>query len=324
LITSSPVNHGPRQTSTDFCNKIRQMLIFGSLLALIGVILIAVALLCANQYRANYSGPNRYQAQSSQGISSSGAQNPQAATEDHKEPNSAVNSGFKTWVVSNEKFLNAVSTAFIAMFTVLLAFGSIALFCATRNLVTGAQDTAQRQLRAYVGLGADDFGFDTPSENDPAYTPIDPANPVAGQIYKDFLTIKVKNFGQTPAYDVIVFGYVTPITPFAGMLPDDFFTRRVPLRDVIPTAPIRPFTSRFILQPEQTAVSKHAVLDVREISAARQKQTSIYVWGRIYYRDIYDRPWRTLFCYVWEPWHPPGARFVPYETYNGEDQTPIQ
>jgi len=133
---------------------------------------------------------------------------------------------------------------------------------------------------------------------------MNPANPVVGQVFNDFLTIKVKNFGQTPAYDVIVFGYVTSIPHFSSMLPDDFFTN-VP-RDVIQTG------------------SKHVVYDVRPLKQARAKQASIYVWGHIYYRDIYNRPWRTLFCYIWEPWHPPGARFVPYEKYNSEDQTPFQ
>jgi hypothetical protein len=299
----------------------RQMIIFGLLFALIGLILIVVALLCTEKYRGYYGGPNTYQTQSGQGIPHSGAQNPQSATEDHVDPNSTVNSGFKAWVTSNEKFLNAISTGFIAVFTILLAFGTVALFCATRNLVSGAEDTAQRQLRAYVGVGADDLGFDTPGENNPNYVPI-PANPVAGQVFDDFLTIKVKNFGQTPAYDVIVFGHMAVMPPFA-MLPDDFFTRQAPF-DALPSGPVRTFVSRFVLQPQQMAISKHVVNDVRPLIAARQRQASVYVWGRIYYRDIYGRPWRTLFCYAWEPWHPPGERFVPYETYNGEDQVPFR
>jgi hypothetical protein len=55
-------------------------------------------------------------------------------------------------------------------------------------------------------------------------------------------------------------------------------------------------------------------------SEARARKKQVYIFGRIYYRDIYQRPWRTKFCYSWEPRHPSGERFVAYEEYNDEDQ----
>jgi len=211
-----------------------------------------------------------------------------------------------------------------SVFTFFLFVATCTLAIATLRLVKSAERTARRQLRAYIGVGSNDFAFETLGESDPNYAPIDNTNPVVGQVFQDFLTVTVTNFGKTPAYDVIVFGNVSGV-PFSQRLNDNFFTQAdINIRDVISTDPVRSFISRFMLQPKQSAISKCIIWDVRGLVRARQRQESIYVWGQIYYRDIYNRPWRTRFCYVWEPWHPHGARFVPYEQYNNEDQTPFQ
>jgi predicted PurR-regulated permease PerM len=86
---------------------------------------------------------------------------------------------------SHDKLVSGIGSIFLVAFTALLAGSTLFLYLATRNLVEGAENTAQRQLRAYVGVGAEDLGFDTPSENDPSYTPSDPANPVAGRVFED-------------------------------------------------------------------------------------------------------------------------------------------
>lgn len=40
-------------------------------------------------------------------------------------------------------------------------------------------------------------------------------------------------------------------------------------------------------------------------------------------RDAFGRPWRTKFCFGWQPQHEgTDFEFVPYEEYTGEDQTP--
>jgi hypothetical protein len=200
-----------------------------------------------------------------------------------------------------------------------LGFITFLLFMATVALVLVARETAKRQLRAYVGLGADDFSLELPGETDPHYAPIDLSNPNP-QIFNDFLVIKVKNFGQTPASNVVVFGSVS-VTQGAFLLPEKFFDTILPDR-VDPNN--RTFTSKFVLQPQQSATSKHAMMDVRQIIPARQRHATVFVWGHIYYRDIYERSWRTMFCYVWEPWHTHGARFVPYDKHNGEDQATFE
>jgi hypothetical protein len=54
------------------------------------------------------------------------------------------------WVVSNEHFLVAFSTMIMGAFTVVLAIATAFLYLATRALVKGGEQTAERQLRAYV------------------------------------------------------------------------------------------------------------------------------------------------------------------------------
>jgi hypothetical protein len=185
--------------------------------------------------------------------------------------------------------------------------------------VRAMNDTAQRQLRAYVGVGGENFRLDLPGEKDSHYTPVNLNDPNP-QIFNDFVVLTVKNFGQTPAFDVVVFCHAVA-TEGASLLEADFFQKMQPDR-IDPNSGV--FTSRFTLQPQQSAESKSAILDVRLFSAARKRKKTIYLWGHIYYRDIYQRPWRTRYCYVWEPWHPPGARFVPYIRYNDEDQTKFE
>jgi hypothetical protein len=262
---------------------------------------------------------------------SNGNQNAPAATTSHDIQTVTVPSGAKTneegkngadqgtefWAVFGHRL--KITDTVISLFTAFLALATFCLWLATRNLVASGEKASRTQLRAYVGVGATDFGFETPGEKDPKYVPLNPANPVPGYVLKDFQTVTVTNFGQTPAYDVVVFSYHS-WCPFPSRLPDNWHEQT---KDVVSKAPVRATTSRLLLQPRQSALSKHSIDDVRPITAARNRKNALYVWGRIYYRDIYGRPWRTRFCYIWEPWHPHGARFVPYEEHNDEDQVPL-
>jgi hypothetical protein len=71
----------------------------------------------------------------------------------------------------------------LTVFTVILAFSTIFLWVATRDLVESAEKATRRQLRAYVGIAEAKVENCTP-----------------GQILT--FTFKVKNYGQTPAHDL--------------------------------------------------------------------------------------------------------------------------
>ncbi len=80
--------------------------------------------------------------------------------------------------------ITAAATVFLAILTLTLALGTFGLWLATRRLVRGAGDTAERQLRAYVFLENAFFektGADTWA-----------------------IHYRIKNFGQTPAHKVEV------------------------------------------------------------------------------------------------------------------------
>ncbi|MGA7789435.1 MAG: hypothetical protein WCA56_14870, partial [Xanthobacteraceae bacterium] len=211
----------------------------------------------------------------------------------------------------------AVGTAFIAIFTIVLGLFTVSVAAATNKLVEGAERAEKRELRAYVGV--EKLAFECPGIKDHHYKPTDLITP--GLIHKNYIVVTVRNFGQTPAYDVTVYAYFVP-AKFAERLPDEFFEKND--EDIISMAETRPTLARFLLHKDQSEISKSALTDITPLKDAVAKKTQIYVFGRIYYRDIYDRPWRTKFCYSWEPTHSSGERFVAYETYNDEDQKELQ
>jgi hypothetical protein len=83
------------------------------------------------------------------------------------------------FIDANHDDISAVSTVIIAIFTIILVFATSFLYSATRALVREAEDTAERQLRAYV------FVCKSSREGAPSPSP-------------EF-RIVIKNFGQTPA-----------------------------------------------------------------------------------------------------------------------------
>lgn len=189
-----------------------------------------------------------------------------------------------------------------------------------RQTIEAMENAERRTLRAYVGI--EKIAFDIPGANDSSYTPA-PIPLPAGFRFRDFLVVTVKNFGETPARDVTVFAYYTSMPP-NERLPDNFFDQDSNNTDVLSNAPVRISVARYLLQRGQSEISKHGLTTITPLREAREgRGNNIYVFGRIYYRDAYGRPWRTKFCSQWEARHAGGARFVPYETYNDEDQNEL-
>ena len=81
--------------------------------------------------------------------------------------------------------ISAVATVFIAIFTIILGIATVFLWRATDKLVREADDTATRQLRAYVHL-----------ENITAFKLATGPEPK--------IQNRLKNFGQTPAREITV------------------------------------------------------------------------------------------------------------------------
>jgi hypothetical protein len=155
--------------------------------------------------------------------------------------------------------------AVIAAFTVILAFSTIFLWAATRDLVAGAERTAERQLRAYVFIEeANLVYFDEV--------------PVAQVLFK--------NAGQTPAYHFVAWNAVRLAT-----FPLDLELRQ----------PADADTNRAFIGPGMKAniTTKLARLSEPRKNAIREGSAALYVFGRADYIDAFGHKqylkWRLYF-----------------------------
>ncbi|MGO8952085.1 MAG: hypothetical protein ACLPWS_02810 [Rhodomicrobium sp.] len=228
-------------------------------------------------------------------------------------PNAAFKIGLSelwTFVHGHHEEVIAVGTFFIAIFTVVLGLFTVSLATSTNKMARAAENTERRQLRAYVGMH--EIETELPNLHQLNYEI--PDNIPPGFIHQDFVTATIKNFGQTPAQDVMTVVNWQPIIPFGAWLPDDFGYRDQDTLNTIASA------GRSVVDRDSTHFSTVNLNTLRAFRDAENKTCSLYLYGHIDYTDVYDRRWRREFCYIWEPWRPSGARFVPYREHNREYQ----
>lgn len=170
----------------------------------------------------------------------------------------------------------AVVTTVLAFGTGLLAAYTFNLWRSTGDLVKGAEDTAVRQLRAYVSF------IGVRPEISPTQTP---------QVYEWRLRPIMKNSGQTPTanlriyVDVVVSNIPMPKGfDFSQINHDAAFGHMGPNSDS--AAPAGP-------HPTQPAISANDVV-LHQIG-----QKYIYLWGWVRYADVFDatRAHVTRFCW---------------------------
>lgn len=161
----------------------------------------------------------------------------------------------------------AVGTLFIAAFTVILAAATALLYFATRDLVRGADKTAERQLRAYVHTA------------ESTVTNISTGN---GNVT---FTIRIKNFGQTPAHKLSVLVAVE-LAPF----PTDVSTLTKPSTESLKNITLGP-TAENTITMTRAPFSQTEIADM----AARK---ALYVYGTIRYEDAFGESRSTKFCLI--------------------------
>jgi hypothetical protein len=173
--------------------------------------------------------------------------------------------------------------------TVLLAIYTYRLWDSTAKLVTGADETAKRELRAYVSV--------TPANLAASLAP--------GAIPK--LMIGLQNHGQTPAYDVS----------------QQFLWGTYPVseHDRLPfpiSAKQRGYLSTLILDPGAqrnsypTGVAPTSEADSAMILAgvnATGESVRFYCMGYIFYRDAFGTEHNRQFCYFFGPDSPQAPIF---------------
>lgn len=149
----------------------------------------------------------------------------------------------------------AVVTFALAAVTTGLAVFTLKLWRATSQLVRGAEDTARRQLRAYVQV-------------------TEAASRLDGT--ELWVAVTLKNTGQSPAYDVehrcAIVGVSKGDTPNLGMLDMGPVARGV-------VGSAGELTTTIPLLDEVTPAKKLLL---------EQEKAMVIVWGHIAYRDIFN------------------------------------
>jgi hypothetical protein len=155
--------------------------------------------------------------------------------------------------------------------TVLLFVATLGLWLATVRLVRGSEKTAERQLRAYVGI-----------------TEATVSDFAVGQILRVSMTIK--NSGQTPAYKV---------TQHYSIMGGEY-----PRKDPLPQVIVPGGSST--LGPGEVhllEIPLHGPLPSSAYSQITSGGAAIYIWGRVMYEDAFGYNRETRFSYIF------GGRF---------------
>jgi hypothetical protein len=140
-----------------------------------------------------------------------------------------------------------------------------------RATLATMQDTAQRQLRAYIRLNTNN----TPS--------------ITGEFLVHSL---IENSGQTPAYDVQSWTFVEV---FANPLPEGHQFHAAP--EVIPG-------TRFVVNPDSvhstwSPRNGNVPLTDEDIAAITDEYLTLYYWGEVRYRDAFNASHWSRFRLSW-------------------------
>jgi hypothetical protein len=165
-----------------------------------------------------------------------------------------------------EGLITAAFTIALAVFTGRLWFSTDKLWGATAELVEGAKDTAQKQLRAYISVASARITHIEDGEGVPE------------------AHIFIKNFGQTPAYQVMgVAGFAISTFP-----PPPDLNLVIPDVEIIQSKTI---TNLGPGQADMAIASPRPKLDRPFTEHERAELANgigtIYIYGKVRYRDVF-------------------------------------
>jgi hypothetical protein len=156
-----------------------------------------------------------------------------------------------------------------------------------RDTLRTMQDTAERQLRAYVGV------------SDSSIHGVETGAPEA--------IVNFKNFGQTPAYDVRMWIHI--------------WITEHPLTEVLPEAPEDLPKATSVLYPGSHLsffMPKEPPVPAEHIHLLGTAEGTIYVYGGITYRDAFDRRRTTKFRLMYGGQEPPRDTRLSHDTEGNE------
>ncbi len=180
--------------------------------------------------------------------------------------NHTENQDKKNGKAPDESWWYKLRTDPVATFTFLLFIATGLLWWSTRQLVLGAEKTASQELRAYV------------------FPRIDENMPDNADWYRS-VPLMIKNFGQTPAYGLGCSLYI-------GLY-------KFPLDTEIDHAEQLSSSARSALAPSEY-IRQYACLpdylNQAEIESIRNKQSAIFISGKVEYFDAFKQKHTTSIC----------------------------
>jgi hypothetical protein len=176
----------------------------------------------------------------------------------------------RAWVLAQRAclggFVQSRHNEILAIFTIILAIATIFLWYATRDLVKGAEATAERQLRAYVAHEPNGAHFES--------TGFDIVNGVPVRNQKGPVKYFEYNVGKTPATNVEMYVCIIP-----GLDPPPKFDGPFKQIPVMRTVYPRQNIGKVIDPPNWT------------------RNQSFFLYGYIDYSDIFGRGHRRRFAF---------------------------
>ncbi len=166
----------------------------------------------------------------------------------------------------NESWWFKFRTDPVATFTLILSIVTGLLWWSTRQLVLGAEKTAAQELRAYV------------------FPRIDENMSYASDWYRS-VPLMIKNFGQTPAYDVAH-------SLFIGLY-------KYPLDTTFDHSEQLSTSARSALAPSEYSRMYACLpddLNKAEIDSIQKKQHAIFISGKVEYFDAFRQKHTTSIC----------------------------
>jgi hypothetical protein len=169
------------------------------------------------------------------------------------------------WIDTKHDFVTAAATLVVAFFTFTLWRATDRLWDAGERQLDHLNDTAERQLRAYITQVSSTL-FDI--------------------LAVPKVKIVLKNSGQTPAYDVVIWGMI-----FIGQFPP---TEDMPW----PSDPmVANDKTRSIVGPGETTIGyamRNPLFDFEKVAIATGA-AALYLYGKATYRDAFGRQRWTKF-----------------------------
>lgn len=164
-----------------------------------------------------------------------------------------------------------VTDTLLVLFTCLLFVATLYLYLATRDLVKGADKTAQQQLRAYVFVKAIHSNI--------------VANSDIGLVDNWRITVELGNGGNTPTKNLLL---NTNWDSFSEQMAGDFDFPDRPYGDAAPG----------LIGPGGSSHAPHVDIPTALIDQVALKFKHVYIWGWADYDDVVGGPrHRTEFCF---------------------------